>query len=83
MYGDRDYQCNCKLRPVSDWRSLTSQTGLGGEAVSLAIKSQVSNGFHSAGYADIHTNATHIGGSVRQYGNLTFSRVYDAGHAGR
>lgn len=25
-------------------------------------------------------NSTYIGGAVRQYGNLSFSRIYDAGH---
>jgi hypothetical protein len=36
--------------------------------------------FPAAGYADIITNSTYIGGQVRQYGNLSFSRIYDAGH---
>ncbi|KIW73072.1 hypothetical protein PV04_01219 [Phialophora macrospora] len=64
MYGDRDYQCN--------W--------LGGEKISLAVKSQISEKFSKAGYTDIHTNATFVGGTVRQYGNFSFSRVYNAGH---
>lgn len=67
MYGDRDYQCN--------W--------LGGEQISLAIQSSISDNFRKAGYADIHTNPTTVGGAVRQYGNLTFSRVFDAGHEGK
>ena len=37
--------------------------------------------FHEAGYADIITNSSYIGGAVRQYGRLSFSRVYDAPHA--
>ncbi|KAF2247337.1 alpha/beta-hydrolase [Trematosphaeria pertusa] len=64
VYGDRDYQCN--------W--------MGGEAISLAIDSQMSTAFENAGYADIETNASYVGGLVRQYGNLSFSRVYQAGH---
>jgi carboxypeptidase C (cathepsin A) len=69
MYGDQDYICN--------W--------LGGEAISLAVAAQTSasyaSRFPAAGYAPIITNASYVGGVVRQYGNLSFSRVYDAGHA--
>ena len=36
--------------------------------------------FHAAGYAPVVTNDTYIGGQVRQYGNLSFTRVYEAGH---
>ncbi|KAI9811228.1 MAG: hypothetical protein M1827_005560 [Pycnora praestabilis] len=66
IYGDRDYICN--------W--------LGGQAVSYSVASQSSSHgpFYSAGYADIIVNSSYIGGSVREYGNLSFSRVYDAGH---
>jgi len=69
MYGDRDYICN--------W--------LGGEAISLAVAAQTSatyaSLFPAAGYAPIIVNTTYIGGVVRQYGNLSFSRIYDAGHS--
>ncbi|RDL39645.1 uncharacterized protein BP5553_03985 [Venustampulla echinocandica] len=69
MYGDLDYICN--------W--------LGGEAISLAIAAQTSptyaSLFPTSGYAPIITNETYIGGVVRQFGNLSFSRIYDAGHA--
>ncbi|KAM0130385.1 hypothetical protein ACHAO1_007892 [Botrytis cinerea] len=69
MYGDRDYICN--------W--------LGGEAISLAVAEQVSSEYASkfpaAGYAPIITNTSYIGGVVRQFGNLSFSRIYDAGHS--
>lgn len=66
IYGDRDYICN--------W--------LGGEAVSFAVAAQSPTNapFYSAGYADIVVNSSYIGGVVRQYGNLSFSRIYDAGH---
>ena len=66
VYGDRDYSCN--------W--------LGGEAVSFSIAAQAAgySPFYSAGYADIVVNTSYIGGAVRQYGNLSFSRIYDAGH---
>ncbi|KAG9243500.1 Alpha/Beta hydrolase protein [Calycina marina] len=69
IYGDRDYICN--------W--------LGGEAISLAVAAQTSpsyaSHFPAAGYAPIIVNTTYIGGVVRQYGNLSFSRIYDAGHS--
>lgn len=69
MYGDRDYICN--------W--------LGGEAISLAVATQAGGSyptlFRAAGYAPIITNTSYIGGVVRQYGNLSFSRIYDAGHS--
>ncbi|KAL9020328.1 MAG: hypothetical protein Q9185_002406 [Variospora sp. 1 TL-2023] len=66
VYGDRDYICN--------W--------LGGEAVSFSIAAQspAYAPFYSAGYADIVVNSSYIGGAVRQYGNLSFSRIYNAGH---
>ena len=64
MFGDLDYQCN--------W--------MGGEALSLAIESKLSSSFKEAGYADIETNSSYIGGLVRQHGNLSFARVYQAGH---
>ncbi|RMZ16090.1 hypothetical protein D0862_01388 [Hortaea werneckii] len=63
-YGDRDYACN--------W--------YGGELLSLAINYTHTADFHAAGYEDIQTNTSYVGGQVRQYGNLSFSRVYQAGH---
>ena len=66
LYGDRDYICN--------W--------LGGEAVSFSVAAQspTYSPFYATGYADIVVNDTYIGGVSRQYGNLSFSRIYDAGH---
>ncbi|KAL7624533.1 hypothetical protein AAE478_006098 [Parahypoxylon ruwenzoriense] len=64
IYGDRDYACN--------W--------IGGEAVSLAINHTYAEQFRAAGYADLVVNDTYVGGQTRQYGNLSFSRVYQAGH---
>ncbi|KAH6670958.1 carboxypeptidase S1 [Plectosphaerella plurivora] len=65
MYGDRDFACN--------W--------IGGEAASLAIPWKHQDDFAAAGYAPLQTNCTFEGGQVRQYGNLSFIRVYQAGHA--
>ncbi|KAF2860672.1 alpha/beta-hydrolase [Piedraia hortae CBS 480.64] len=75
LYGDADYICN--------WQ--------GGEAVSLAIAqamanatdeaiSRYSTAFPAAGYSYIATNSSYVGGEVRQYGNFSFSRIYEAGH---
>lgn len=64
MYGDRDFACN--------W--------IGGEAVSLAIPYSDQEQFNAAGYAGIRTNDSYVGGQVRQHGNSSFSRVYQAGH---
>jgi len=63
VYGDRDYACN--------W--------VGGEAVSLAVKSKYSSDFSKAGYANITLEDT-TWGVVRQHGNYSFSRIYQSGH---
>ncbi|KAK2061016.1 serine carboxypeptidase [Colletotrichum caudatum] len=69
IYGDRDYICN--------W--------LGGEAASTTLAWQAGpvygRGFSAAGYAPIIVNDSYIGGVVRQFGNLSFSRIYQAGHS--
>ncbi|KKA24837.1 Carboxypeptidase D [Rasamsonia emersonii CBS 393.64] len=64
VYGDRDYACN--------W--------IGGERVSLAIPYCKAEAFAQAGYEPIVVNSTYVGGQVRQYGNFSFSRVYQSGH---
>jgi hypothetical protein len=64
VYGDRDYACN--------W--------YGGEALSLAIPYDNATAFAAAGYAPVVVNDTYVGGQVRQHGNLSFTRVYQAGH---
>lgn len=65
VFGDRDYRCN--------W--------LGGEATSLALQYPEAEQFRSAGYQSISVNASYQGGFVRQYNNVSFSRVFEAGHA--
>ncbi|EFQ99297.1 hypothetical protein MGYG_02309 [Nannizzia gypsea CBS 118893] len=66
IYGDRDYVCN--------W--------MGGQAAAFAIAASSSSlsGFNAAGYAPLIINDTYVGGMTRQFGNLSFSRIYDAGH---
>ncbi|KAJ3021280.1 hypothetical protein HKX48_008834 [Thoreauomyces humboldtii] len=65
IYGDRDYICN--------W--------YGGEAVSKTINyGTPTASLSTAGYTNMVTNATYNGGLTRQYGNLSFTRVFEAGH---
>jgi len=64
VYGDRDWICN--------W--------INGEETSLHLNHTSSEGFRAAGYAPIEITPFYSGGQVRQYGNLSFSRVYQAGH---
>lgn len=49
-------------------------------AKSTAAALNYLSGFNAAGYADIVVNRTYVGGATRQWGNLSFSRIYDAGH---
>lgn len=45
-----------------------------------ALQPKYATAFPAAGYAGIIVNSSYIGGAVRQYGNLSFSRIYDSGH---
>ncbi|KAH7092930.1 carboxypeptidase-like protein S1 [Paraphoma chrysanthemicola] len=65
LYGDLDFAC--------PWAS--------GDAVAKAINWTGSEGYANALYADIQTNDSYVGGLVRQYGNLSYIRTYQAGHA--
>jgi hypothetical protein len=91
VYGDRDYACNWyvvvaiplqpgHILPAFRWLLTSFENRYGGELVSLAIPHTASEAFASSGYSPIHTNASYTGGQVRQHGNLSFSRVYQAGH---
>ena len=64
IYGDRDYACN--------W--------VQGEQSSLKIPWSSQEKFQSAGYTPLVISPVHSGGLTRQYGNLSFTRVYQAGH---
>jgi carboxypeptidase C (cathepsin A) len=68
LHGDRDYICN--------W--------MGGDAVASAVAEAVggayASGYTAAGYAPVFVNSSYIGGVTRQFGNLSFTRVYQAGH---
>ncbi|SPO05481.1 related to serine-type carboxypeptidase Z precursor [Cephalotrichum gorgonifer] len=65
FYGDLDYRCN--------W--------FGVEDVSLQMEYPDAPAFRSAGYTPIQASETYEGGLVRQHGNVSFSRVYGAGHS--
>ncbi|KXS97328.1 hypothetical protein AC578_10712 [Pseudocercospora eumusae] len=65
IYGDRDYRC--------PWN--------GAEKLSLAVTNWPgSEAFKTSGYQYIHTDDCYQGGVVRQHGNFSFSRVFEAGH---
>jgi carboxypeptidase C (cathepsin A) len=64
IYGDRDQRC--------PW--------LGGEKLSLAAQWSGAESFNAAGYEYVRTNDSYNGGVVRQHGNLSFVRVFEAGH---
>ena len=64
VYGDRDYICNY----------------MGGESVSLAVPYESHDAFNLAGYENITLDDNSVAGQVRQHGNFSFSRVYQAGH---
>lgn len=71
MYGDRDFACN--------W--------IGGERAVLAVDYSGKEKFANAGYTPILVPddsgvGVDIFGQVKQYGNFSFSRIYQAGHEG-
>ncbi|USP80501.1 carboxypeptidase s1 [Curvularia clavata] len=51
----------------------------GGEAISLALDYTHSKEFRAAGYEGMVVDGTQYG-EVRQYGNFSFARIYEAGH---
>lgn len=51
----------------------------GGQAVSLAVNYTYSAEFRAAGYEAFMVDGTEYG-EVRQYGNFSFLRMYEAGH---
>lgn len=51
----------------------------GGEAVSLAAEHAHAEDFRRAGYAPLMVDGVEFGES-REYGNFSFTRVYEAGH---
>ncbi|GAB7363810.1 hypothetical protein MBLNU230_g4377t1 [Neophaeotheca triangularis] len=84
IYGDSDYLCNwyggqaVSLAVADMLPDVPSQDvefpGVTPPAPPYSV------GFPEAGYAEIVVNNTYVGGAVRQFGNLSFSRIYGAGH---
>lgn len=64
IYGDRDYACN--------W--------VGGESASIKVPYSHHVDFTRAGYAPVVLDPFRSAGLTRQYGNFSFTRVYQAGH---
>jgi len=58
---------------------LTPHTRFGGQAVSLAINYTYSAQFRAAGYVPFVVEGVEYG-ETRQYGNFSFTRIYEAGH---
>ncbi|USW52122.1 Putative peptidase S10, serine carboxypeptidase, alpha/Beta hydrolase [Septoria linicola] len=84
IYGDADYICNwfggqavayavANELPSYPYATSVSPSGAG-------LPPSYADGFNRAGFAEIVVNDSYVGGAVRQYANLSFSRVYDAGH---
>ncbi|THX22531.1 alpha/beta-hydrolase [Aureobasidium pullulans] len=65
VLGDRDTRCN--------W--------LSGETVANTIDWKGKSAYAAAGYQETQTNSTYIGGLTRQFQSLSFTRVFQAGHA--
>jgi carboxypeptidase C (cathepsin A) len=56
---------------------------LSGQSTSLALSALLppyATSFTAASYASIVVNTSYVGGHVRQFGNLSFSRIFNAGH---
>lgn len=64
-FGDRDTRCN--------W--------LQGESVANAAQWPGRHRFFTTGYEDTKVNATYIGGLTKQFDSLSFTRIFQAGHA--
>lgn len=86
IYGDADWICNwlggeavsfALAAQLSDYPSANASSD---SASATSDQATYLSGFNAAGYADIVVNSTYVGGAVRQWGNLSFSRIYDAGH---
>lgn len=67
IFGDRDYRC--------PWT--------GGEATAKAASWKHQKGFLAAGYQELQglTSQGAKGGVVKQFGQLSFTRVFDSGHS--
>lgn len=90
IYGDADYICNwyggqavSLAVAAQDTNCTTPRPTNAIDAMESSVPvfpACYSNAFPGAGYAEIVVNDSYVGGAVRQFGNLSFSRIYEAGH---
>lgn len=84
MYGDADFICNWlggQAISLEVAKLVRPPPPPGPPGVPpIPISNPYADAFPAAGYADIVVNSSYVGGAVRQFGNLSFSRIYDAGH---
>lgn len=85
IYGDADYLCNWLGGEAISFAVAAAlpdypPVGWAPPGWSSGAQLTYASGFPAAGYADIVTNQSYVGGAVRQYGNLSFSRIYESGH---
>jgi carboxypeptidase C (cathepsin A) len=79
-YGDADYICTALYQPTTFLKYANFLGNwFGGQAISLAVNYTHSAEFAKAGYQPFMVDGTEYG-EVRQYGNFSFLRIYEAGH---
>ena len=83
IYGDADYVCNWYGGEATSFAIAALLSKYPPATIIPPATSPpptYASGFPAAGYADIVVNKSYVGGAARQYGNLSFSRIYNAGH---
>jgi carboxypeptidase C (cathepsin A) len=87
IYGDADFICNWQGgQAVANALANTFSNGTftnsssSSSTTGAVMPKSYAGGFAAAGFADIVVNSSYVGGAVKQFGNLSFSRIYDAGH---
>lgn len=65
VYGDRDFICS--------W--------MAGEAIAENVDWKHKAGYQKAGWREFVTSDSYSGGVSKQFGRLSFTRVFDAGHS--